>query len=86
MLKPSLNHVSAIQCRYVRNAVETPAIKFWFSDASPFLIKQILDGTEDFLATVLSKLCPQMELKVYLLFRPFGLGMCRNVDMSKRSQ
>jgi len=28
-----------------------------------FLTKQILDGTEDFLATVLSKLCPQMELK-----------------------
>ena len=38
-------------------------MKFWFQDASHFLIKQILDGTEDFLATVLSKFCPQMELK-----------------------
>jgi len=27
------------------------------------LSKQIVDGIEDFLATVLSKLCPQMELK-----------------------
>jgi len=26
-------------------------------------MKQNLDGIEDFLATVLSKLCPQMELK-----------------------
>jgi len=29
-----------------------------------FLTIQILNGTEDFLATVLSKLWPQMELKI----------------------
>jgi len=38
-------------------------MNFWFENAPPFLTKHILDGTEDFLASVLSKLCPQMELK-----------------------
>jgi len=38
-------------------------MKFWFHDALPFLSKQILDGAEDFLATVLLTWCLQMELK-----------------------
>jgi len=31
--------------------------------ASTVLVTLVLDGTEDFLATVLPKLCPQMELE-----------------------